>query len=514
MLIRDLFKEQVAKTPEATALIFKEKETTWREIDSLSNRFAGGIKELGIQKGSRVAALLTNSPEFLATYLAFLKTGVVFVPLNFQLTGSHIEYVLNHSESKILLCDDALVPMVKEVLPKLEYTTHLITVGENAPREGRLSFQEVLSRGKDVEPSTPLQEDDIAVFLYTAGTTGDPKGVVHTHFNCAFAAQHWAKVFHMGPGRTILMVLPLFHAFGIHCLALPALISGVRMVMSEKYQTQWALEAIQKYRVTDLIIVPAMGNLIINHPDFSQYDFSSLELLLMGGAIVPYELLKQWREKFPKLEIINGFGQTESCPCATGLWDVDILTKPGSVGKPWAVVQLKIVNDEGKELPPRKVGEIVYKVASVMKEYYKDPKLTAETVRDGWLYSGDLGYVDEDGYVYIVDRKKDIIIRGGENISSMEVEEVLHKHPAVLEASAISAPHPILGETVMAVVVRKPGQSLSEEELVRFCEGHLEYFKVPAKVEFMDVLPRNPAGKVLKRELKAKFFDQGKGGSP
>lgn len=492
-------------------MVFRGRETTWREIDSLSNRFAQGIKELGIRKGDRVAALLTNSPEFLVTYLALLKSGVVFVPLNFQSTGSHIEYVVNHSESKILLCDDPFIPLVKKVLPQLKYLPQVITVGEMAPSGGMLSFQDVLRQGQDKEPLVSLTGKDIAIFLYTAGTTGDPKGVVHTHFNCSFVARHWARVFHLGPGKSILLVLPLFHAYGIHCLALPALISGARLIVSEKYQTQWTLEAIQKYKVTAGALVPAMGTMIIQHEDFSKYDLSSLEVLVIGGAIVPYELLKQWREKFPKLELINGYGQTESCPCATGLWDMDILTKPGSVGKPWDVVKLKIVDDQGQELPPRKVGEIVYKVASIMKEYYKDPKLTAETVQDGWLYSGDLGYVDEDGYVYIVDRKKDIIIRGGENISSMEVEEVLHKHPAVLEASAIPAPHPVLGETVMAVAVRKPGQALSQQELIQFCEGHLEHFKVPTRVEFMDELPRNPAGKVLKRELKAKYFGQGKG---
>lgn len=492
-------------------MVFRGRETTWREIDSLSNRFAQGIKELGIRKGDRVAALLTNSPEFLVTYLALLKTGVVFVPLNFQSTGSHIEYVVNHSESKILLCDDPFIPLVKKVLPQLKYLPQVITVGEMAPSGGMLSFQDVLRQGQDKEPLVSLTGKDIAIFLYTAGTTGDPKGVVHTHFNCSFVARHWARVFHLGPGKSILLVLPLFHAYGIHCLALPALISGARLIVSEKYQTQWTLEAIQKYKVTAGALVPAMGTMIIQHEDFSKYDLSSLEVLVIGGAIVPYELLKQWREKFPKLELINGYGQTESCPCATGLWDMDILTKPGSVGKPWDVVKLKIVDDQGQELPPRKVGEIVYKVASIMKEYYKDPKLTAETVQDGWLYSGDLGYVDEDGYVYIVDRKKDIIIRAGENISSMEVEEVLHKHPAVLEASAIPAPHPVLGETVIAVVVRKPGQALSQQELIQFCEGHLEHFKVPTRVEFMDELPRNPAGKVLKRELKAKYFGQGKG---
>ena len=506
MLTRDLFRAQVEKTPDAVALVFKEKETTWREIDSLSNRFAQGMLELGLKKGDRVAALLTNSLEFIVTYLAVLKGRGIFVPLNFQLTASNIEYALNHSESKILVCDDEFVSTIKEISPKLGAIQHVITLGDKDSRDGVLSFKEVLSRGKDIEPSIPLNDDDTAILLYTAGTTGEPKGVVHTHFNCSFVAKHWARVFHMGPGKSALLVLPLFHSFAIHCVTLPALISGARIIMTEKYRTQWALEAIQKYSVNILALVPAMATMIINHEDFPRYDLSSLEIALIGGAIVPFELLREWRGAFPKLEIINGYGQTESCPCCAGLWDVDILEKPRSVGKPWDVVELKILDDQGGELPPGETGEIVYQVPSVMKEYYKAPELTAQTVRNGWLYSGDLGYVDSDGYVYIVDRKKDIIIRGGENISSMEVEEVLHKHPAVLEASAIGAPDAVLGETVMAVVVKKPGYDLSKEALIQFCEEHLERFKVPTHVEFVDELPRNPGGKVLKRELKSRYF--------
>jgi acyl-CoA synthetase (AMP-forming)/AMP-acid ligase II len=506
MLLRDLFKKQVSKTPDGISLVFKEKETSWRELDSLSNRFAQAITDLGIKKGDRVSAILKNSLEFTIAYLGLLKSGRVFVPLNFQLNAPHIKYALNHSESKVLLCDEDLIPIIKELTPLLSSVQRVISLGKGDPLEGIVSFEEFLSRGRDVEPSISLNEDDIAIFLYTAGTTGDPKGVVHTHFNCSYVAQHWARVFHMAAGKSALLVLPLFHAFALHCVALPALISGTRIIMGEKYHTQWALEAMQKSRVNILALAPAMGTLIINHPDFFKYDLSSLEIAVMGGAMVSFELLKQWREAFPRLEIINAYGQTESCPCSTGLWDVDILEKPRSVGKPWNGVDLKILDEEGRERLSPEVGEIVYRVPSVMKEYYKDPELTAQIVRDGWLYSGDLGYVDRDGYVYIVDRKKDIIIRGGENISSMEVEEVIHTHPAVLESSVIGAPDEILGETVMAVVVKKQGHDLSGEELIQFCGKHLEPFKIPTRVVFMDELPRNPGGKVLKRKLKEKYF--------
>jgi long-chain acyl-CoA synthetase len=506
MLVRDLFEQQVNKTPDYTAVVFKEKETTWREIDYLSNRFANGLTALGIKKGDRVAAILTNSLEFIVAHFALMKNGGVFVPLNPQLTASHIEYTLNHSEATILLCDEVLVPVVQRVSPDLKHIEQIIMVGEGKAPEELLSFNDVLEKGGDGEPSIALSEEDTAIFLYTAGTTGDPKGVVHTHANCAFVATHWARVFRMGFGKSIFMALPLFHAFGIHCISLPALISGARLVMTDRYHTQEALEFVQKYRISVLPLVPAMGTLIINHEDLDQYDFSSLDIMLIGGAIVPFELIKKWREKFPALEIINGYGQTESCPCSTGLWDVDILEKPRSVGKPWDIVDLKILDDRRKALPPGEMGEIVYRVPSIMKGYYKAPELTAETVKDGWLYSGDLGYVDEDGYVYIVDRKKDIIIRGGENISSMEIEEAMHEHPAVLEASAISAPHDVLGETVMAVVVKKPGRDLEAEDLKQFCGERLERFKVPERVEFMDELPRNPGGKVLKRKLKEKYF--------
>ena len=507
MLFRDLFKKQESKTPDAIAFVCKGNETSWRELDSLSNRFAGAITGLGVEKGDRVCAILKNSLEFIVAYLAMLKSGGVFVPLNYQLNAQSIKYALNHSESKVVLCDHDLLPIVREISPQLNTVQHIIATGQEDSDGGTVSFDQFLSRGKDVEPSIPLNEDDTAIFLYTAGTTGDSKAVVHTQFNCSYVSQHWAGVFHMAAGKSALLVLPMFHAFAIHCVTLPALISGTRLIVAEKYQTLGALEALQRYKVNILALAPAMGTLIILHPDFAEYDLSGLEILLMGGAMVPFELLKQWRIAFPRLEIVNAYGQTESCPCSTGLWDVDILEKPRSVGKPWKGVGMKILDDEGKEVPSPEIGEIVYRVPSVMKEYYKDPELTSRTVKDGWLNSGDLGFMDRDGYVYIVDRKKDIIIRGGENISSMEIEEVIHTHPAVLECSVIGAPDKIMGETVTAVVVRKPGQDLSEEELIRYCENQLEHFKVPSRVVFMDELPRNPGGKVLKRKLKEKLFE-------
>ncbi len=506
MLVKDLFQKQVLKTPDEVALVFQEEELTWRQIDSLSNRFAHGILELGINKGDRVAALLTNSPEFVITYLAILKSGGIFVPLNFQLTAANIGYALNHSESRILVCSDEFIPTIQKILPKLNTIHRIVTVGEQRSQNETLSFQDTLYRGKDSEFSIDLNDDDDSVFLYTAGTTGDPKAVVHTQFSCGFVAQHWARVFHMEAGKSTLLVLPLFHSFAAHCITLPALVSGTLNILMGKYRTQSILEAIQRYHVNILALVPAMATMMINHEDFAKYDLSSLEIVLIGGAIVPFELLKKWREAFPNLELVNAYGQTESCPCCTGLWDVDILKKPRSVGKPWDVVKLKIIDDEGHEHTAGNTGEIVYQVPSVMKEYYKAPELTAQTVQNGWLFSGDLGYVDADGYVYIVDRKKDIIIRGGENISSMEVEEVLHKHPAVLEASIIGAPDKILGETVMAVVVRKRGSTVSPKEIIEFCKLELESFKVPTRLEFLDELPRNPGGKVLKRVLKTKYF--------
>ena len=510
MLVRDLFNRQLEKTPDATALVFDGKKTTWREIDSLSNQFAQGLIRRGLKKGDRVAAILTNSLEFIVSYVALLKSGGIFVPLNPLLTLAHITYALNHSETTVFLCNDDYVPGIRWILPDLRSIEQIVTVGEKDSSDGMVSFSEVLAEGSGEPPPVSLTDDDIAVFLYTAGTTGDPKGVVHTHFNCGFVAEHWARVFGMGPGKSILMVLPLFHSSGLHCVTLPALISGQKIVMNDRYNTQWCLETMEKHRIASLLFVPAMANLVINHPDFSGYDLSGLEMALIGGAIVPYELLRQWRDAFPDLSIINAYGQTESCPCSTGKWDVDILKKPRSVGKPWDYVELKILDDGGNELSPGEVGEIVYRVASVMKEYYKAPELPAETLKEGWLFSGDLGFVDEDGYVFIVDRKKDIIIRGGENISSMEVEEVLHEHPAVLEASAIGAPDKFMGETVMAVVVRRPGHGLTEEELIRFCADRLERFKIPERVAFMEDLPRNPGGKVLKRELKAAYFPKAK----
>ena len=355
MLLRDLFKQQVERTPDATALVFNGKETTWREIDALSNRFANGLTALWMNKGDRVAALLANSLEFIVAYMALLKAGGIFVPLNPLLTPNHIRYALNHSESSVLLCSDGIAPVIGKLRPELSFTRQIITVGGSDSSDGAVCFDDVVGKGRDEAPDAALTDDDIAVILYTAGATGDPKGVVHTHFNCGFVGRHWADVFRMGPGKSILMVLPLFHSAGLHCATLPALVSGHTIVMNDRFNTQWRLEAIQKHRVTTLGFVPAMATLIINHPDFSTYDLSSVEMAMIGGAIVPYKLFKQWRDAFPDLHIINAYGQTESCPCSTGLWDVDILEKPRSVGKPWDTVDLKILDNDENELPAGRV---------------------------------------------------------------------------------------------------------------------------------------------------------------
>jgi long-chain acyl-CoA synthetase len=503
-LIRDLFETMAKKNPEQIALHFEGRDVSYAELDSLSNRLAQGLFKMGLHKGDKVAGFILNSIEFAVTYFAAMKAGLIFIPLNTRLIGPNLEYILNHSECDILIYHVEFEEVIAQIRPSLKFTKRFLKIGRKSS-DYDPCFDEVVASANSTGLQVPLSGDDEALYLYTAGTTGNPKGVIHIHSSCSIVGRHWAEAFKMKEGGRLLIVLPLFHVFGIHCCLLPAIISGTKVILTKGFHVEETLELIQIHKVTILHLVPSMGFLLINHANLGRYDLSSIREMMLGGSLGPPGLFEAWRQRFPHIRIINAYGQTESCPCATGYWDRDILEKPGSVGKPWNNVLLKIIDERGKELTFGQVGEVTYKVSSLMKGYYKEPELTAQTIRDGWLYSGDLGYLDKEGYLYIVDRKKDIIIRGGENISSMEVEEVLHRHNAVLEAAAIGHPDRLLGETVMAVVVKKDGFDLTEEALKDHCRKNLAGFKVPTKVAFIDQLPRNPGGKVLKRVLKERF---------
>jgi long-chain acyl-CoA synthetase len=352
-------------------------------------------------------------------------------------------------------------------------------------------------------------DDDTAVILYTSGTTGKPKGAELTHGNLRQNVERCLGLFTPGPGDVILGALPLFHSFGQTCGLNTAVRAGACLSLIPRFDPAKALEILQRDHCTVFQGVPTMYGALLNHPDRESYDTSKLRLCASGGAALPVELLKGFEEAFG-CKILEGYGLSETSPVAS-FNHPDMERKPGSIGTPIEGVEMKVVDDDGKEVPQGEVGEIVIKGHNVMKGYWGRDDATAEAIKDGWFHSGDMAKVDEDGYFFIVDRKKDLIIRGGYNVYPREIEEVLYEHPAVREAAVIGMPHDEMGEEVGAAVALKEGESVSEDELQKFVKDQVAAYKYPRKVWFVDELPKGPTGKILKREIEAPAADRAAG---
>ena len=479
----------------------------------------------GIRKGDRVAIAMRNFPEWSVAFWAASAAGAIVVPLNAWWTGPELVYGLNDSGSTLLFCDaerlDRLLPEQKE-LPGLR----LIVARD--PRAGLPGsaehFASVLGaeRADAALADLPSHPEDDATIFYTSGTTGHPKGVLGTHRNICGnllslrftnlratlrGAVPGAKPAPAGGQNVYLLSVPFFHATGCHSILVANLAAGNRLVIMHKWDAGRALELIEREKVNTFGGVPAMVWQVLTHPDFERRDLSSVRSIGYGGAPAAPELVRKIEEMFPGRTPSNGYGMTETSSVTTMNMGADYLRHPDSVGVPIPVCELKVVDDAGRALSCGEVGELWIKGPNVVKEYWHKPEASAETFTEGWVHTGDLARIDDEGFVYLVDRAKDLLIRGGENISSVEVEGALFEHPAVSDAAVIGIPHQVLGEEVGAVVQLAPGKSASEEELKSWVAGRLASFKVPVRVWFFDEpLPRNPAGKILKRELKRQLL--------
>ncbi|MER1999450.1 MAG: AMP-binding protein, partial [Lysinibacillus sp.] len=349
-----------------------------------------------------------------------------------------------------------------------------------------------------------LEADDIAVIMYTSGTTGKPKGVMLSHSNVIETAEIWSLSMNLVQSDRTFICTPLFHCAGSHVFAVPTMINGATLIVDEAFSPDHTLKALVDTRATIFFGVPAMYTILLSKPEMKTYSFDQLRLFGYGAAPMPYELTKQLKESFPNVKVQNFYGQTENSPATSTLLDEYALTKVGSVGKPLARTEIRLVDPNGEDVPQGEVGEICVKGPQVMQGYLRNSEETAKTIINDWLYSGDLGRFDEDGFLYIVDRKKDMIIRGGENIYPVEVEEVLYQIPQVLEAAIVGIPHEVYGEVPKAFVVLKPGESLTEQQVLDYCATQLAKYKLPYEVDFLEALPRNASGKVLKHTLRPK----------
>jgi long-chain acyl-CoA synthetase len=478
--------------PDRPALRLGDIDVAYAELDRDSARLATLLGDNGVERGDRVAIMLPNVPQFPISYYGILRAGGIVVPMNVLLKKREISFFLEDSGARLLL---AWHGFTEEARAGAEQASAELIEVEPA------AFSKTLE-GMEVAPGlADTDESDTAVILYTSGTTGQPKGAELTHLNLSLNAEIVAETLtEVGPEDVVLGALPQFHSFGQTATLNASLREGACVVMLPRFDPGDALEAMQRERVTVFQGVPTMYGAMLNFPGHEEFDTSSLRNCMTGGAAMPVEVMRGFEEEFG-CKLLEGYGLSETSPVACSNRP-DRERKPGSIGVPVRGVEMQIVDEDDNPLPTGEPGEVVIRGHNIMKGYWKRPDATAEAMRGGWFHSGDIGRTDEDGYFYIVDRKKDLIIRGGYNVFPREVEEVLYEHPAVQEAAVVGIPDDSLGEEVGAAVVLRDGASASAEDLSQHVKSELAAYKYPRQVWFIDELPKGPTGKILKREIQ------------
>jgi fatty-acyl-CoA synthase len=497
----DLLRRSAERYPDRTAIVDGELRRTYRELDDAVNRAANALAERGMGKGDRLALLGHNSYGFVVTYFACAKLGLICVPVNYMLGAGEVGYILEHSGATAMVAEDALVPLAEAGIDAAGARIVVRgVIGDDRAAWEQLS--DWTTHRDAAEPVVDLADDDPVELLYTSGTESRPKGTMLT--SRSLIAQHTSCFVdgEMRPDDVEIHALPLFHSAQLHCFFTPSIHLGAVNVLLAKAEPAAMLAAVEAERATKLFCPPTVWIALMNHPDFDRRDLSSLRKGYYGASIMPVEVLAELGRRLPGVRLFNFYGQTEMSPVATVLRPEDQIRKAGSAGRPALSVETMVVDDDGRPVPAGSVGEIVHRSPQAMLGYWNDPAKTAETFRGGWLHTGDLGILDDEGYLYVVDRKKDMIKSGGENVASREVEEVIHAHPAVAEAAVFGIPHPRWIEAVAAVVVPRVGRELAADDVTAFCRERLAGFKTPRYVVVAGGLPKNPSGKILKRELR------------
>ncbi|MEA2647351.1 MAG: long-chain acyl-CoA synthetase [Chloroflexota bacterium] len=499
-----ILEDSAAKNPEKVAIILDDFKLTYGQLNAAANQVANSLRANGIKAGERVGMMLPNVPQFPIIYFGILKAGCIAVPMNVLLKAPEIEYYLGDSESSAFFYFDMFAKEAVEGVGRVASVKHRIAVplvpGSDVP-EGSVSFDEFKKDASPVFDSVATEADDICLLIYTSGTTGKPKGAALTNFNLFMCCHNGTHIFEFHQDSDVIMAtLPMFHSFGLSNVVNGAIHGGITMTLLPRFDADKALEIIQRDKVTLFLGVPTMYFAMLNHPERTTYDTSSLRLCVSGGASIPGEVLSSW-EKATGTKILEGYGLSETSPTAS-FNQLEVGTKVGSIGTPVFGVQMKIFDENGKEVAQGELGEIVIKGHNIMKEYWRKPEATAESIKDGWFHSGDIGYVDDEGFFFIVDRKKEMIIRGGFNVYPREIEEVIYAFPTVAEAAVIGIPDEKFGEEVVAVVAPKPGETIDIDALKAFVKERVAAYKYPRKIEVVKELPKGPTGKIMKREIK------------
>jgi len=497
-------------------LSFEGTRLTYGELSARVKRLAGGLREHGVAPGDRVAVLQTNCNQYVEAYYATATLGATFVPLNYRAKPPELEYMITAANSKVLFVGDRYVELVNELKPQLGCVEKYVSI--ETRHDDMVHYDDVLAQGSPDVEEVEVDEEDLAILMYTSGTTSLPKGVMLTYGGFTNYVTGTVEMADGTPRGTSLLCAPLYHIAGAMNI-MTALWSGRKIAVLRQFDTKDWLETVQREQVTHAFVVPTMLKQLIDHPEFSDYDLSSLQNVSYGGAPMAFPVIRKAIELFPDTTgFVNAFGQTETNSTLTVLGPDDHklngtpeevernLKRLTSVGKPLPDVEVQVRDDDNAEMPANEIGEVVIRTPRVMKGYANQESATAALLDDdSWLHTRDMGYIDEDGYVYLVGRKDDIIIRGGENIAPAEIEAVLHAHPAVDEAAIIGAPDEDWGQKIVAFVALRPGQTAGADDIGEFCKSRLASFKKPQEINFLDELPKNPLGKVLKKELKAQY---------
>jgi len=504
--LADLLRRSAARYPDRVAVIDGPRARTYAELDAEASRIANALHARGLGVGDRIALLSRNSLEYVQVVFGVARSGGVLVPINFMLGGSEAGYILRHSSSVALVVQDALVDVAEQAIAHAEAQGSVraqVVLGSD--RDGWERFERLLAHRDSSEPAVVIRPDDPAQVLYTSGTESRPKGAVLAH--SALIAQYTSCIVDggMDASDVELHALPLFHCAQQHCFLVPDIYLGARSVIVGAPDPATLLEEIERHGITKFFAPPTVWIGMLRHPDFDRRDLSSLRKGYYGAAIMPVEVLREISDRLPNVRLWNFYGQTEMAPAAVMLQPEDQLRKAGAAGHPCLNVETRVVDEDGVDVAVGEVGEIVHRGPHAILEYLDDDKKTAEAFRGGWFHSGDLGTLDEEGYLTVVDRIKDMIKTGGENVASREVEEVLYEHDAVGELAVIGIAHPVWIEAVVAIVVVKQDSSVTADDLKSHARSRLAPFKVPKAFAFVDGLPKNPSGKLLKRELREQY---------
>lgn len=491
-------KVSASKFPSHTSIVFMGQRITYAQLDQLVDHFAACLQASGIKKGDHVALLLGNSPQFIVAYYGILRTGAVVVPVNPLYAADEIAFILSDCQVKAVVALKRLQPLFDRLQEHL-YHLGLIIYDDNAEEGG--IFADFLGAHDRKFVTPDMVENDLAVILYTSGTTGHPKGAMLTHKNLSSNAESCVQFFGVNSSDRFVVTLPMFHVFCMTiCLNAPVL-SGAQLIVIPKFSPIEAVSIIRKEQATIFAGVPTMYNFLLQLPHITEKDFSSIRVCASGGAPMPVSLLKKFEERF-YVTIVEGYGLSEASP-VTAFNPLTGKRKLGSIGHSIPGVTNKVVNEDGNEVPRGEIGELIVKGPNVMVGYFGMLEATKAALNKGWLYTGDMARMDEEGYIYIVDRKKDMIIVGGYNVYPREVEEILYQHPSVREAAVIGVPDTAYGEAVKAFIATNDNQ-LTSADILLFCREKLIKYKIPTEIKIVDSLPKNSTGKILRKALKEK----------